>query len=210
MVRQKYVDKEAQKEAQETFTYWQSEYNKTGDVSILWEHLEPLFRACAGPCILKINMHHEVKNLQDKIDDTVLMLLERYKKKPAYNFGSLSTLVYFAAFYICRKENTVAEEMTSFYSYEDLLEKGMHEDHVLSTEFGNIGQQLNEIRGDVDNEQRRIGEDEPQTKLCTYRAISRGKNKVWTIYPDRGTRQTTEGHRYKCIRRIRRCESEEK
>ena len=203
MVSQQYVDRAAQKEAQETFTYWQSEYNKTGDVSILWEHLEPLFRKAAGPCILKINMNHFVKNFEEKIDEVVLMLLERYKRKTSYNFGSLATLVYFAAFYVCRKENTVAEEMTSLYSYEDLLEKGMHEEHILSTEFGNIGANLKELLGEETDEERRIDEDELTPKLCTYRATNVGKGRVFVCSSEL-TRTTAQREGTKCFLRNRR------
>ena len=198
-----YVDKEEQIRNQEEFTYWQNEYNKTGDVTILWEHLEPLFRKAAGPNILKINKFHYVKNFDEKVDNAVLLIMERYKKKPEYNFGSLVTLMYWAAVSVCHNKNTVAEEMTSFYSYEDLIDKGMHEEHVLSMEFEDIGSALTELREGETDENRRIEEVGPQTRVCNYRAISIGKNRVF-ICSGLGTGKTAQGKSYKCKLRTRR------
>lgn len=167
-----YVDKEAQKKAQEEFTKYQALYNQTGDISILWNNLEPLFRNAAGPNILKINKFHYVKNFDEKVDNAVLLIMERYAKNPKYNFESLVTLMYWAAISVCHNKNVVAEEMTSFYSYEDMLEKGMHDEHILSTEFGDIGNNLKDL---LDKDE--IGEKEDaiinknETKNIIYKKV---------------------------------------
>ena len=208
-----YIDKEARIAAQAEFEKWQAKYNETGDISILWDHLEPLFRNAAGPNILKINKNHYVKNFDDKVDNAVLLIMGRYTKNPKYNFGSLVTLMYWAAVSVCHNKNTVAEEMTSFYSYEDLLEKGMHDEHVLSTEIGDIAQSWAEMNEEeeIKEDETRPGENRPTSELHYYTVRKRGKDGKWTItHTPIGARKATSWHRYKCVLRTRRCESEER
>ncbi len=203
-----YVDKEAQEKAQSDFIYWQSEYNRTGDCSILWNKLEPLLRNAAGPNILKVNKHHEVKNFDEKVDDAVLLVLSRYKKDQNYSFQSLVTLMYWAAVSVCHNAKVVAAEQMSYLSYEDLIEKGMHESHVLSLDYDDISSALRELdKGDLENDQRRIDEDGPQTRVCNYRAISNGKGRVFVCTSIR-TGEATEGKSLERKFRLRRRKTE--
>lgn len=194
-----YVDKELQKKAQADFTYWQSEYNKTGDNDILWNKIEPLLRSAAGPNILKVNQYHEVKNFDEKVDDAVLLVLSRYKKNQNYNFGSLVTLMYYAAISVSHNPKVVAAEKISYFSYEELLEKGMHESHVLALDNFDIG--------DLEDEQGRIDEDGPQTRVCNYRAVSNGKGRVFVCTSIR-TGEATEGKGLERKYRLRRRKTE--
>lgn len=139
MACEKQLTKEEQKKAQANFEYWQAEYNKTGDKSIVWNKLMPLFKDAMGPAILKMNKFHFVQKFDKKLDDATLTLVTRYLKNQNYNFGSLATLCYWAAVAVCRKSSTVDEERFCLaeYSFEDLFtenklgEPAEHYEHIV-------------------------------------------------------------------------------
>ena len=122
---EKQLTKEEQSKAQADFLYWQAEYNKTNDKSIVWNNLMPLFKDALGPAILKMNKFHFVQNYEEKLDEATLNLVTRYLKRPDYSYNSLATLCYWAAMTVCRKKSTVDREKNclSVLSYEDLFEE---------------------------------------------------------------------------------------
>lgn len=141
MACEKQLTKEEQKKAQADFEHWQAEYNKTGDKSIVWDKLMPMFKDALGPVILKMNKFHFVQNFDEKLDDATLILVTRYLKNQNYSFKSLVTLCYWAAMSVCRKKSTVDEEKYCLakYSFEDLFTENdsgdpvEHYDHIVRT-----------------------------------------------------------------------------
>lgn len=132
---------EEQAAAQANFTYWQAEYNKTGNKMIVWNKLMPIFKDALGPAILKMNNFHFVQNYEAKLDDATLTLVTRYLKNQNYNYNSLATLCYWAALAVCRKQSVIDEEKYCLAkcSFEDLFtedESGdpvEHYEHIVRT-----------------------------------------------------------------------------
>jgi len=124
----KVLSKEEQDEAQKKFEDAQARYNATHDKNIVWFELMPLFEAAIGPSILKQNKGNFVQNFEDKVNEGVLNLVQRYIKNPDYSFRSLPTLVYWAAKNVCFKESVVNAERTS--SFEELQENRLRQEHI--------------------------------------------------------------------------------
>ena len=132
---------EEQAAAQTNFTYWQAEYNKTGDKMIVWDKLMPIFKDALGPAILKMNNFHFVQNYEAKLDDATLTLVTRYLKNQNYNYNSLATLCYWAALAVCRKQSVIDEEKYCLVkcSFEDLFTENEsgdpieHYEHIVRT-----------------------------------------------------------------------------
>ena len=98
--KEKMLTKEEQKQRQLLFEKYQEEYNKTGNLDLLWNKIYPLIVECCKSNVLKINgSYHKnfVKNFDYKVDDAALTIIRRYVKNKEYHFGSLVTLCYFAA-----------------------------------------------------------------------------------------------------------------
>jgi hypothetical protein len=132
---------EEQAAAQANFTYWQAEYNKTGDKMIVWDKLMPIFKDALGPAILKMNNFHFVQNYETKLDDATLTLVTRYLKNQNYSYNSLATLCYWAALAVCRKQSVIDEEKYCLAkcSFEDLFTENEngdpieHYEHIIKT-----------------------------------------------------------------------------
>lgn len=104
------LSKEEQQKNNQLFLQYQKEYNETHDKSILWNKMEPLLRVALAAAILKNNNNKPVKNFEDKIADGIIILIRRYVKNPDYNFGSLPTLVYYAALSVNKSKQVIFEE----------------------------------------------------------------------------------------------------
>lgn len=117
-----------QRKAQKHFEDAQARYNATHDPNIVWFELVPLFRSAIRSSILKQNKGNFVQDFEDKVNEGVLNLASRYLKNPDYNYRSLPTLVYWAAKYVCFKEDVKNYEQAS--SYEELEEKRLRQEHI--------------------------------------------------------------------------------
>lgn len=133
--RKSSLTKDQLDERQRLFTEYQKAYNDTGDTSIVWLKMRPLIKDSIRSNILKINKFNFVEDFDDKVEDGLLLVIDRYIKNPTYNFSSLPTLGYWAAIYACRRKDIVNREKYSS-SYEELIdEKLLHEEeHILNLE----------------------------------------------------------------------------
>lgn len=123
------LSKQEQAQAQEQFLKLQEEYNKTGDHKILWE-MEPLIRKACEANILKINKHHFVIDFDEKVDDAVFTILNRYHKNKDYHYNTLATLTHWAA--IGASWSAKRKQLDLQKSFEQQFEElGLHEDHIL-------------------------------------------------------------------------------
>lgn len=125
----KVLSPEEQKEAQKKFEDAQARYNATHDPKIVWFELMPIFREAIGPSILKQNHYHFVQDFEEKVKEGTLNLVARYINRPDYNYGSLATLVYFAAKYVSFREDVKNYEQAS--SWEELEELRLRQEHII-------------------------------------------------------------------------------
>lgn len=87
-----YEDEEA------TFQKKQTEYNQTGDIQIIWSMYKIIYN-CLRNQILKLNKHSLTEEqIYNLTIDGLIRIVNRYKKKQSYNYGSLKTLCYWGAY----------------------------------------------------------------------------------------------------------------
>lgn len=129
--RQFQLSKAEQKRRQQVFSNAQAQYNQSGDKKILWEVMYPLIIDAVKSNVLKINCFHFVVDFDEKVDNAVTTIMNRYVKNKEYNFGSLVTLAYWAAVYECRKTGRKEKDLEK--SYEVLVdEMKLHEEeHII-------------------------------------------------------------------------------
>lgn len=130
--RQKPLTKTQLKNRQTLFEQYQKEYNENKDVNFFWLKLHPLILDAVKAAVIKINGSvGYIPNYQEKVDKADMLLVNRYIYKPTYNFGSLSTLAYFAALYSSRTKSIIEQDKED--SYERIIEETLlHDDHMQS------------------------------------------------------------------------------
>lgn len=126
-----HLTKDECKKRQELFLQYQKEYNDTHDFKIVWNKMYPLIHDAVMSNVLKLNKHNFVKNFDEKVSEAELLLIQRYKNKPDYNFRSLVTLCYWAAVWACRQENVIMGDQED--SWERLQELQLREEHINDT-----------------------------------------------------------------------------
>jgi hypothetical protein len=120
-----------QERNQELFTKYQKLYNETGDKKYI-VLMYPLLYSAVEAATCKINKHNYINFYEDKIDDAVMLLVERYLKKPQYNFDSLITLAYWGAVWSNRRKTVINSDKED--SIERLLEETLiHEEEHFYT-----------------------------------------------------------------------------
>ena len=131
--RKKPLTKEQLKNRQTLFEQYQKEYNSNKSKEYFWEKLHPLIIDAVKSAIIRVNGQAGfIPNYQYKVDIADELLVKRYIEKPNYNFGSLSTLAYFAAIYASRQTQVI--ELDKEDSYDRIIEETLirENEHVSS------------------------------------------------------------------------------
>ena len=87
-----------QQKAINEYLYWQSEYNKSGDASILWNKLRPILSPMIRNCMNKLSKNHFIQDLDWKVERATDQALQRYINKQDYNKDYPLTMAYWLAF----------------------------------------------------------------------------------------------------------------
>lgn len=88
---------EEQKELSQLYLKWQSEYNKTEDKDILWNHIRPLLVDMIGNMVKKLSKGHFINDFEHRLDCQVDRVIKRYIKNPQYNRELPMTIAYWEA-----------------------------------------------------------------------------------------------------------------
>lgn len=110
---------------QELFSQYQKEYNESHDKNILWLKMGPLIKDAVEASVMKINHNVYILNYNEKVETAYFSLMKRYTNNPDYNYGSLSTLAYYAALYSSRNKNIQEKDKIgkiTRISYESYIE----------------------------------------------------------------------------------------
>ncbi len=110
---------------QELFSEYQEDYNKSHNKEVLWLKMAPLIKDAIEAAVMRINNKGFILNYDEKVDIAFFSLMKRYTNNPDYNYGSLSTLAYYAALYSSRNKEIQEKDLLErkgFISYENYIE----------------------------------------------------------------------------------------
>lgn len=110
---------------QELFSQYQEDYNKSHNKEVLWLKMAPLIKDAIEAAVMRINNKGFILNYDEKVDIAFFSLMKRYTNNPDYNYGSLSTLAYYAALYSSRNKEIQEKDLLErkgFISYESYIE----------------------------------------------------------------------------------------
>ena len=128
----KKLSKKEQEEAKELFQKYQQEMlgkDPKTRAEMYWSKLYPILKPAINAAILTMNKHHYVRDLEDKVEDSLVELCGRYMRNPDYIWReSPATLARFMALGRCRNTNVIGREKDTL-SLEWLAE----EKNVLET-----------------------------------------------------------------------------
>ena len=148
--RKKQLTKEEIKARQESFLSLQSEYNKTGSKELLWKQLYPLILDCCKSAVIKVNGYNKnfIKNYDEKVEDAVYTIMNRYVKRQDYNFSSLVTLCYFAALGASRNKAIQNKDMEVSLTHLIDDTDWREQEHIIDWDES-LSQSTTEIDGQV-------------------------------------------------------------
>jgi len=140
------LSKEEIAERQLAFLEYQKQYNETGDKDILWFKMKPLIEDACKSAVIKINGSIGfIPNYEEKVETSVYLIIKRYTKNKDYNFGSLSSLAYYAALYASRNKDiqsadqqVILRDAIAFVDYDRLESVQVSFDESVSQNYTTI------------------------------------------------------------------------
>lgn len=91
------LSKDRQKELTEFYLQYQTEYNRTHDKDILWNHMRPLLLDMIGNMAKKLCKGHYIADFEHRLEVQVDRVIKRYIDNPNYNKELPMTVAYWEA-----------------------------------------------------------------------------------------------------------------
>ena len=91
------LSKANQKELTELYLQYQTEYNRTHDKDILWNHMRPILLDMIGNTVKKLSKGHYVPDFEHRVESQTDRVVKRYIDNPSYNRELPMTLSYWEA-----------------------------------------------------------------------------------------------------------------
>lgn len=104
------------------YLYWQSRYNETGDIKIIWDHMYSYLVDTLESCIRKIVGQHRPKYMsyREVAEDGALVIIKRYVRDQSYCKNKPKTLCYLEARNLCASSVYFPRSEYTDFNVEDI------------------------------------------------------------------------------------------